>query len=155
MLPDNFIKEQMSWTYLRTVVFRYGYNLILPVVDRGIDGTIEDESSAGLSRFDFQLKATTVYRLQGADIRYDLPVHNYNLLTEDDGILKVLILFIMPDDEGEWVSQIPDELCIRKCAYWVPFHDKAASINRSSVAVSVPLANVFDENGLQNIFGLI
>ena len=74
--------------------------------------------------------------------------------TERDCLIRarVLILFIMPDDESQWLAQSDDELCLRKCSYWVSLMGMQPSRNSSTVRVRVPLANVFDQDGLRDMF---
>lgn len=152
-MSPNFIQEQLSWSYVRSVIFRTGLRLSIPVVDdHGIDGTITNPERRGINRVDFQLKATTRYGIGSTAISYDLRVEDYNRLTLDDDVPRVLILFIMPDDEEQWLAQSEDELCLRRCAYWVPLMGLSVSSNSSTVRVSVPLTNVFDQNGLHEMF---
>ena len=152
-MSPNFIQEQLSWSYVRSVIFRTGLRLSIPEVDdHGIDGTITNPERRGINRVDFQLKATTRYGIGPTAISYDLRVEDYNRLTLDDDVPRVLILFIMPDDEGQWLAQNEDELCLRRCAYWVPLMGMSVSSNSSTVRVSVPLTNVFDQNGLHEMF---
>ena len=72
------------------------------------------------------------------EILYDLRVDNYNRLVSERDIPRVLILFIMPRDENQWLAQSDDELCLRRCAYWVSLMGKGISNNTSTVRVSVP-----------------
>ena len=152
-MSPNFIQEQLSLSYVRSVIFRTGLRLSSPEVDdHGIDGTIVDPERRGINRVDFQLKATTRYEIGATAISYDLRVEDYNRLTLDDDVPRILILFIMPDDEEQWLAQSGDELCLRKCAYWVSLMGQPVSANSSTVRVSVPLENVFDQVGLQDMF---
>ena len=151
-MSPNFIQEQLSWAYVRAVIFRAGYRLNLPVVDdHGIDGTV-GSYSGGVNRVDFQLKSTTDYEIRDGSIIYDLRMENYNQLIKEDDLPRVLILFLMPDDPGQWLTQTQEELCLRKCAYWMSLMGMAPSGNRSTVRVSVPLSNMFDLNGLADMF---
>lgn len=151
-MSPNFIQEQLSLSYLRSVVFRGGCNLsVWAVDDHGIDGTIKSYAP-GINRFDFQLKATTFYQVRNQQIMYDLRVEDYNRLIREDDLPRVLILYIMPTDDSQWLAQSTSELCLRECAYWVDLMGKQPSINASTVRVSVPTLNVFDQNGLQNMF---
>ena len=152
-MSPNFIQEQLSLSYVRSVVFRAGLRLSTPDVDdHGIDGTIVNPERRGINRIDVQLKATTRYVIGPTAISYDLRVEDYNRLTPDDDVPRVLILFIMPDDEEQWLAQSEDELCLRKCAYWVPLMGMSVSSNSSTVRVSVPVTNVFDQDGLHEMF---
>ena len=152
MVSTNFIQEQLSLSYVRAVVFEAGFNLTFPVIDNyGIDGTIV-ATPGGVNRVDFQLKATINYDLSENEIRYDLRVEDYNRLVREDDLPRVLILYLMPSDNSQWLIQSQSELCLRECAYWVSLMGGAPSRNASTVRVSVPISNVFDRNGLQNMF---
>lgn len=154
-MSPNLIQEQLSWAYVRAVVFRSGYRLYLPVVDdHGIDGTVGSYSS-GINRVDFQLKATTNYEVRQDSAVYDLRVENYNQLVQEDDLPRVLVLFLMPDDPSQWLTQTDEELCLRKSAYWVSLMGFPQSPNTSTVRVSVPLTNRFDEDGLPAMFSQI
>ena len=98
-MSRNHIQEQLSLSYIRTVVFGLGFNLSnLVVDDHGIDGTIKSYAK-GINRVDFQLKATTDYDIRNEHIIYDLRVENYNQLTDDTGIPQALILFVMSTND--------------------------------------------------------
>ena len=151
-MSPNFIQEQLSWAYVRAVIFRAGYRLYMPEVDdHGIDGTV-GSYSGGVNRVDFQLKATTQYTMQSGYVIYDLRVQNYNQLIKEDDLPRILVLFLMPANHDQWLTQTPDELCLRYCAYWVSLMGMAPSGNTSTVRVSVPLSNMFDRNGLADMF---
>ena len=138
--------------YIRAVVFRAGFNLQIPVRDLfGIDGTIVSQTS-GVNRIDFQAKATTIYQLSGNSILYDLRVEDYNRLVREDDVPRVLILYLMPSDKSQWLIQSQGELCLREGAYWLCLMGEPQSRNVSTVRVSVPITNMFDQNGLHNMF---
>ena len=156
MMPQNFVKQELSKAYLRVVTSRSGHDLTFTDPDyRGIDGTIENPALRGVNRVDFQLKSTTAYLSSGAHIEYDLRVDDHNRLIKDVEIPRVLILFIMPESDEEWLVQSVDELCLRKCAYWVSLMGKAFSSNQSTVRVAVPKENVLDRPGLATMFAYL
>ena len=151
-MSSNFIQEELSMAYVRAVIFGAGFNLTLPVKDLfGIDGTVIS-MAGGVNRVDFQLKATTNFHFSGNDVLYDLRVEDYNRLVKEDDVPRVLILYVMPRENSEWIVQNRSQLCLRECAYWVSLMGKAPSRNASTVRVYAPAANVFDQNGLQNMF---
>ena len=153
LMSPNFIQEQLSLAYARAVLFRAGFRLSSPVVDdHGIDGTIVDPDRRRINRVDFQLKATTQYEIRGDVIVYDLRVENYNQLIIEDDVPRVLILYLMPADDDQWLTQNEDELCLRKCSYWVSLMGSPYSRNLATQRVTVPLANLFDRDGLQDMF---
>ena len=153
MMPDNFIKEQLSLAYIQAVTARVGYELDIKRVDyRGIDGVIENPALSGVNRVDFQLKSSADFVIRETEIAYDLRIQNYNSLVQEKDIPRVFILFIMPKDDAEWLIQNPDELCLRKCAYWLSLMGEAASANASAKRVHIPKANIFDTHGLTDMF---
>lgn len=152
LLPSSEIQKELSEAYVNAVVFRKGFNMCFPKNDRGIDGTIQDDSRGGMNRVDFQLKSTTRYEIINENIVYDLDKDNYIELIKDNDIPRVLILFIMPDDQEQWIRHSRDELCLRKCAYWVSLVGKDPSRNKSTVRVRVPMRNIFSPNGLIDMF---
>ena len=137
---------------MRAVIFGAGFNLSLPVRDVfGIDGTVVSMAS-GINRIDFQLKATTDFHFSGNDVLYDLRVEDYNRLVREDDVPRVLILYVMPAENSQWIIQNRSQLCLRECAYWITLMGKAPSRNSYTERVHVPVVNVFDQNGLQNMF---
>ena len=152
-MTPNFIQEQLSWAYVRAAMFRAGYNLSRPGVDNyGIGGSVVSIISEGTGQVDFQLKSSTRYDIRDEHIIYDLNVENYNQLTGEDALSRVLVLFTMSASDNLWLSQSHYEMCLRKCAYWVSLMGMPRSRNSSTVRISVPRANVFDENGLRSMF---
>ena len=146
-MPSNFIQEELSMAYVRAVIFGAGFNLTLPVKDVfGIDGTVVS-MAGGVNRIDFQLKATTNFHFSGNDVLYDLRVEDYNRLVREDDVPRVLILYVMPADNSQWLIQSQSELCLKECAYWLCLMGEPQSRNVSTVRVSVSMANVFDQNG--------
>lgn len=151
-LPSNLIQEQLSLAYVRSVIFDAGCNLSFPAVDLGIDGTIE-APRGGMSKVDFQLKSTTrQLELRDGNILYDLRVENYNQLIVSDDAPRVLILYLMPNEREEWISQSESELCMRKCAYWASLMEMPLSRNNSTQRVELPLTNIFSPDGLSDMF---
>ena len=152
-MSPNFIQEQLSLAYARSVLYRAGYRLYRPEVDdHGLDGTIVDPHARGINRIDFQAKATTVYEIRETTIVYDLRVEDYNRLIGEDDVPRVLILLIMPEDDSQWLTHSSERLCLRRCAYWADLMGKPHSNNASTVRVSLSTDNMFDQDGLSDMF---
>ena len=151
-MSENFIQEQLSWAYVRAVIYRAGFNLAIPEVDdHGIDGTISSYSK-GMNRVDFQLKSTFNYEIRGQHVLYDLDADNYNVLVQDFGAPAVLILFVMPEDRVRWLEQSEQELRLRHCAYWMSLEGDQRTDNVSSKRVGLPKSNMFTVAGLPCMF---
>ena len=152
-MPPNFIQEQLSLAYLRAVVSNAGFSLSEPTKDYyGIDGTVVDPNRRGVNRVDFQLRSDKDYILRTDHIAYDLKAADYRRLIRDDSLPRVLILLLMPENPDEWLAQSSEELCLRKCAYWLSLMGEPPVPNTSTKRVFVPLANVFNRDGLHDMF---
>ena len=151
--PVNLRQEQLSKACLQILVFDAGYNLSQPVVDAyGADGTIVAATPRGRHQVEYQLKATTRYEIRGSDLAYDLRVEDYNRLILADGASRVLLLYTMPADPDQWLTQSEDETCLRHCLYWLSLRGRPASANAATERVYVPRANFLDQAGLVNMF---
>ena len=103
-----------STAYARTVIFGAVFRLSRPEIDdHAIDGTILDPDRRGVNRVDFQIKATTQYRIANGVVVYDLRVEDYNRLIIEDDAPRILILYIMPNDAHTWLAPSDDELWLR------------------------------------------
>ena len=109
-------------------------------------------SSGGRGRIDFQAKATTQDVLSGNELRFPLPVKNYDDLRADTRTPRLLIVLLMPRERSEWLQHSASELCLRRCAYWLSLEDRPSTSNSHTVTVSIPEHNVFDGG---NLLGLM
>ena len=152
MMATSRTQEELSWAVVRAVAAQAGVNLDrLDIDDHGIDGTLRRYGS-GYVPIDFQLKSTTAYFERDGRIVYDLDVHNYNVLVTDDSAPRILILFVMPSDREDWLSQTPEQLCLRRCAYWISLMGREPSMNTGTVRVELPMDDVFSVEGLPGVF---
>jgi len=102
-------------------------------------------------KIDIQLKASiNLSQLQTGDFSYQLKAKNYNDLREVTQTPRILVVLSLPRDREEWLLTSPDNLVIRKSAYWVSLRD-FPEITNSSVAVRIPAANVFNVATLQRL----
>ncbi len=102
-----------------------------------------------------QLKATIAepaddghnyeYRLQGAN-RYN------DLRSETIGIARILVVLFLPRDAAEWVHHSPDQLALRRCAFWQSLRG-APEINAGSAVIKLPKTQVFSPEGLTQLAG--
>lgn len=169
-MTKNQIKEAISVNYIQTIANRIGYKIAPRSKDHGVDISViqvDKINSRGKVRYidsgrtlECQLKATTekgVTRVNGF-IKYVLEVKTYNDLIYR---LKtypplVLILFILPDDEKDWIACKPDELIIRKHAYWyIPDLKAQTSDNVSSITISIPDNQKIDDKTFSYLFKVL
>ena len=165
-------KEHLSNGFLGILAARRSFTLDKPALDLGVDYQLKKTYSYvkpdGKLRYtydsryiDLQLKATTenevLYDING--IKYDLEVKNYNDLIErqtNGQAPLVLILFILPDDQNEWVLINPGEIKLRRNAFWYqPPAGSVPSANSATVRITIPKGNLIDSNicvTLHNLF---
>lgn len=147
-LPTNQMKSRISITYIEVVASQAGYQVTEIEVDNdSVDGTLVGDFGRR-PRIEFQAKATARDLARNGEIRYPLPIKNYNELRIDTINPRILIVMLMPDDPDDWIDQTDDALCVRYCAYWTSILGEPDSANKESVTVYVPMANVFDRDRL-------
>lgn len=169
-MTKNQIKEAISINYIQTIANQIGHKVVLRLEDHGVDMSIikvDKTSNYGKVRYidsgktiECQLKATTekgIRRTNGF-IKYALDVKAYNDLAYRFKKLMplVLILFILPDDDKKWIECKPNELIIRKHAYWyIPDPEARISGNKSSITISIPNNQRIDDSTFPYLFKLL
>jgi hypothetical protein len=158
-MTTNDIMEEISKKYVEIVANRTGYfNCIQR--DYGTDLSIRKAVMCPKRKrlltqaktVDIQLKAVSEKYIRGLSdpaktiIKYDLEVKNYNDLSERSAesayTSLLLIVFIIPDDQNHWVSITPNELIVKKCAYWYKVPENASlSTNKETVTIDIPKSN--------------
>ncbi len=157
-LPITLKKEALSEAYVRAVVAKAGYNFGKYDHDMGIDGIIKDvrEINGGYRAvgfgIEFQLKSSWTVTFENGDLVYDLEVKNYNdLISWDGSNPAILILFVMPSDENEWLDSSEQRLEIRHCAWWCSLDGLPRSTNSSTQRIRIPKAQVFSPIELEKL----
>ena len=85
---------------------------------------------------------------------FPLPRKNYDDLRSIGTVPLILIVVVLPGDSVEsWLNQSEDELCMRRCGYWLSLEGRADAGNVSTVTVHVPRRNVFDGTQLAELMG--
>jgi hypothetical protein len=153
MPPRAKIQEELSLAYIHAVSARAGCIFHAPP-DFGVDRWIGFLTSMGGERRDLghhvgvQAKATMRADVSRTHVTYDLDAKNYRDLALPEGLPRILVLFVMPPDEAEWLKLTDDELVLRRCAYWMHLRGRPPTTNREKVRVSIPRANRFDVDAL-------
>jgi Domain of unknown function (DUF4365) len=99
-----------------------------------------------------QVKSTSI-SVRGEDsIRYPLKLKNYNELRKQKTLVpKILIVVLIPDNQSEWLNQSENELCMRRCGYWLSLKGQPETANTDSVTVYLPRQQIFTVLSVQNI----
>ena len=144
--------EQLSFAYVRAVAAQAGYSVIDNIYPdlNSMDGLIKADWG-NRPQIDFQAKATKQDIVRPDTLAFSLRIKNYNDLRRRDRVPHILIVLHMPADSNEWISQTEDELCLRRCAYWVCLEGWSASSNKYTVDVAVPVSQIFNGSQLDDL----
>ena len=146
--PDQ--KEALSRVYVKALAARAGYSTSVPEPDRD---SVDLRMQAGGPRrpaLDLQLKATTDFaEPQGGFLSFRLSIKNYNDLRVPTQTPRLLVVLELPTDESRWVTVTPEDLVLRRRAYWLSLqqgHDEV--VRQQTVTVRIPEQNMFDVEAL-------
>lgn len=150
LMTSNDREEALSRTYVAAVAAGAGYITAEQNFDRdGVDLQIRAGGSMRPS-LDIQLKATiNLGEATNETYRYPLKRRNYDLLREQTMVPRILVLLSLPSAEADWLSVSPEQLILRRCAYWVSLVGVPETKNNESVTISVHNNNRFDIDGLK------
>ena len=131
-------EEALSRAYVAAVTAGAGYVTALMDFDRdGVDVEIRAGGSMRPS-LDIQLKATiNLGELISGVFRFPLKRRNYDLLREETMIPRILVVLDLPANEMDWLNVHPDQLIMRRCAYWASLVGLEETENKESVTVSI------------------
>lgn len=146
IMTEQHIKEDLSLAYVQAICAKAGMSLNIRSRDYGIDGTIYDiyyskhlntyrESGFAL---DFQLKSTVTAIINDDEVIYDLEVKNYRDLIETNmGHSRILILYVLPRNEEEWITFSKEETILKGCAYWCSLKGKEDVANTKKIRIRI------------------
>ena len=154
----NIQKEEFSYAYIYAVVSAAGYSCQIasrPLDIGGIDiiiSGVETEDSLYPPRLEVQVKSTSTSVLSTDSIRYPLKLKNYNELRKQRTLVpKILVVVLIPDDQSQWLNQSEDELCLRRCGYWLSLRGEPETTNTDKVTVYLPRQQIFTAGTIKNI----
>lgn len=143
--------EQFSLAYIRAVVARAGYQVTRDEVDTGLDGMIKGDTGRR-PRMEFQAKSTADDIRRGGYLHFPLLIGNYDLLRDAYALVpRILIVVLLPKDVADWLCQDDDELCLRRCGYWLSLEDQPSVTNTATRTVQIPTSNVFNAKQLHDL----
>ena len=118
-LSENDQKEALSYAYLHALAAECGYSCQhgpRPDTD-SIDASIRAKGGMR-AQIDVQLKATSVAAVNGGNLRFRLKRKNYNDLCVPRLTPLLLVVLELPRRREEWLSWSPEELMLRRRAWW-------------------------------------
>jgi len=159
MITTAHRMESLSRAYLQAVAAKAGLSYSTHGYDYGIDISLREIADIN-GRYvdtgfqvDVQLKSTTQAIELEAEIKYDLDIRAYDFLRSPSaGVTRLLVLLVLPVDEEMWMAQSIEELCLRRCAFWLLLQDAPARESTTTVRVSIPKENVLTSSALQDMF---
>lgn len=148
-IPSSHMKERLHLAYVNAVASRAGAKCTKPDPDYGDDVIIQEVRQLPNGKFTdsgflfhCQLKASTTCEVRDDVIVYDMEVDSYNKMIEWEGGYYILILFVMPEDELEWLHLDEDRFLLKKCCYWQEINGEI-SRNRKSQRIFIPRSQLF------------
>jgi hypothetical protein len=143
-------EEALSRAYVGAVAAGAGYVTALMDFDRdGVDVQIRAGGEMRPS-LDIQLKATINLGEPTDNVfRFPLKRRNYDLLRAETMIPRILVVLDLPRNEADWLHVAPDQLIMRRCAYWADLAGMPETENKESVTISIQNKNRFDVKSLR------
>ncbi len=148
-IPDR--KEGLSLVYAKALAARAGFVTSTPETDRdSVDLHIQ---AGGPQRpaLALQLKATGgLGPPQAGERRFRLSLKNYDDLRVATQTPRLLVVLELPENEEEWMTVTPEELVLRRRAYWLSLQQGYEEVvGQQTVTVRIPERNVFDIEALR------
>ena len=90
-------------------------------------------------QINLQIKATSDDVVHGDQVKFSLPIKNYNDLRETTDIIPhYLVVLHLPGLATDWLSITKDELLIRGCAYYGNLFGLPVVSNTTARVVTLP-----------------
>lgn len=161
-MTQNEQKQQLSVGYVHAVAARAGYACQATIVDDdSVDvtiaakGRVHSHSVLRSPRLEVQLKASSQNILREEDVAFPLPVKNYEELRCETMIPRLLVVFLLPDNERDWLEQSEEQMITRRCAYWLSLLGRPDTKNKTNVTVHLPRTNCLTVENLVAMMGRV
>ncbi|WP_257452716.1 DUF4365 domain-containing protein [Archangium lipolyticum] len=158
MLSPDDIKEELSLTYVRAIASRAGFSVEEVRKDRdSVDlkvrarGLLTEDAVLTSPELAIQLKATVLDPLPERAFSFELSRKNYDDLIAPSLVPRILVVFVMPGDEGQWLTLTEEALTLRRCAYWLSLRGLPATTNETSQTVRLSRRQTFDHDTLRDL----
>jgi hypothetical protein len=163
-INDLDIESELSYAYLHAVAAhaRASCQTASRIPDnRGIDAQLTcwgPYVNGGILKevdLKIQLKATTATSPETAThISYNLKeISQYDALRmESYAAPRILVVLFLPLGHANWVEASPEQLVMKRCAYWVSLVGAPESANSSSQTVYLPKSQLLTSAALMELF---
>jgi Domain of unknown function (DUF4365) len=163
LLTPQGIEEELSYAYIHAVAAHAGMSVQIanrPLDTQGVDLTISaadqfapDSINTDLS-LHVQVKATSQVPPETPE-RYSYffdGIAQYNKLREGRSLpVRILAVLFLPAGHANWLTFAPDQLLLRRCAYWTSLAGAPPSDNGTGQTIYLPKANILSPDGLRDI----
>jgi len=145
-------KEQLSLVYVKALAARVGFATSKPSPDRdSIDLRLHDDGPRRPA-LDLQLKATATLRApKEGHFSFPLSIKNYKDLRCPTQTPRLLVVLELPQDESRWLMVTPEELILRRRAYWMSLQGQGEVSNKETVTIHLPVGNVLNVKTLKTL----
>lgn len=146
-------QERFGDAFLMAIASAAGCTLAKPETD---DDSVDWTLSCRLPRrpkIDVQMKTTSAVEF-GSDptVSYPLKKKNYVELTLTDLVVpRILVLVTVPGSIEQWLSLIPEQLVLRRAAYWISLAGYPPRNNTTSVTVDIPRENLLTPGAIERM----
>ena len=145
-------KERLSLVYVKALAARVGFATSERSPDRdSIDLSLHDDGPR-CPTLDLQLKATaSLDAPRNGWFSFSLSIKNYNDLRCEAQTPRLLVVLELPQEESRWMMVTPEELILRRRAYWLSLQGLEGVSNKATVTVPIPVDNVLNVEALQTL----
>jgi len=147
LLSDNDRKEALSLAYVAAIAAKVGYDTARPNFDRDSIDLLIRAGGGMYPQIGIQAKATAAPRWQDDGLHFQLGRKNYDDLRAKRTIPVILMVLALPTNETDWLSCSPEELVLRRNAWWLSlrgYHE----IEGDSRVVILPKGQRLDPDAL-------
>jgi len=157
-MDENACKEEFSYAYIKAIAAATGCTVLdstRSLDNAGIDlsikspGIIDEMPNPGI---DVQVKCTSRDILRKDEIRFSLPIKNYNELRKPGRLIPlILVVVLVPREIDRWITFSEEETMLRAKAYWISLKNRESVKNTKSITVSIPGENLLTVESLKEI----
>ena len=127
-------KEEFSIAFLHAVASIAGVKMNPWRVDQdSVDLTFTGDRGTdeySLPNLNVQAKCTETDSGRGDHVTYRLPIKNYDdLRKENVHIPQILVVMCVPKRFDRWIKHTPQQLAMRRCAYWLSLAGQPAALS--------------------------
>ena len=154
-MSDNQRKAELSFAYLSAVCAMAGYTCQRGPMpdDDSIDATVRTRGSKR-PVFDVQLKATSSPIRHADGLHFSLKRKNYDDLREERTLKMILVVLELPDAPDQWLECGPQQLVMRRCAWWKSLLG-SPEISTESRVIIIPESQRFDLDAMSVLMARI